>query len=690
MEVALFRLLESWGVRPDHVLGHSVGELAAAHVSGALSLRSACAVVAIRARLMGALPTGGAMAAVAAGEAEIVPLLGPDVAIAAVNGPESVVVSGATDQVAALLDDLAGRGRRVRRLVVSHAFHSPLMEPMLDEFRAALGELESDGQQIPVVSCRVGAPVDAKLTDVEHWVEHVRAPVRFADGVRALAAAGVTRFVEIGPGGSLAAMVPGALADPASTPESGPDPVVVPTLRGGRDERAALVRAIAELHAAGVPVDWTAFFAGTASAPVDLPTYPFQRERFWPVAGAGGSGDAAGLGLVPLDHPLLGAAAEPAERGATIVAGRLSVAAQPWLADHVLGDVAVFPGTGFLELVLRAADQVGCDRVEELTLSAPLVLDARDGVAVQVWIGEPDDAGVREVRVHSRSVRRPEDGWTRHADGTIRVGERVSEMDTEQWPPAGAVELDVAGHYDSLADSGLVYGPVFRGLRTVWRVGEDICAEVALPERLDGRSPEAGEFGLHPALLDAALQASAFVPANEGRNLMPFSWRGVSLHAGGASVLRVRWSQHPTGLRLRAVDPAGDPVISVESLALRAPTQSPGSTGQDVRDTLLTVDWPVVQTTSRPETPVGSSVLLEPGASLPAGEVPDFVCLPVGGADPADSAGEASRVLAVLREWLGDGRFAGSCLVLVTRGAVGPVVGSGVDVGGGAVWGLVR
>ncbi|WUV05122.1 type I polyketide synthase [Amycolatopsis sp. NBC_01488] len=259
VEVALFRLLESWGVQPDFLAGHSIGELAAAHVAGILTLADACTLVAARARLMQALPAGGAMVAVQATEAEVTPLLGERVDLAAVNAADSVVLSGDEDAVLAAAAELASRGRKTKRLSVSHAFHSVLMEPMLAEFRQAVAGLTFSVPKIPVVT---GGPAD--LTDPEYWVRHVREPVRFADRMTTLAARGVARFVEVGPGGTLAGM--------ASVP-------VVPVLRAGRDERESVLSALAELYVRGGPPAWTGLLDGARR--VDLPTYAFQRSRFW-------------------------------------------------------------------------------------------------------------------------------------------------------------------------------------------------------------------------------------------------------------------------------------------------------------------------------------------------------------------------------------------------------------------------
>ncbi|MGH3880757.1 MAG: type I polyketide synthase, partial [Actinophytocola sp.] len=267
LEVALYRLVESWGVRPDFVAGHSIGEIAAAHVAGVLSLEDACTLVSVRGRLMQALPEGGAMVSLLATEDEVAPLLTARVGIAAVNGPSSVVIAGDEEEVTAI----AERFEQTRRLTVSHAFHSPLMEPMLDEFRAAVAGLSFRAPEVTVVSTLTGAVADAaELCDAEHWVRHVRDGVRFADALTALRVAGAANLLELGPDGVLAAM-----AQESGVP-------VVPALRRDRDEETAVVAALATVHARGCGVDWPAFFAGHGARRVDLPTYAFQRQRFWP------------------------------------------------------------------------------------------------------------------------------------------------------------------------------------------------------------------------------------------------------------------------------------------------------------------------------------------------------------------------------------------------------------------------
>ncbi|MCZ0975397.1 acyltransferase domain-containing protein [Streptomyces albulus] len=355
VEVALFRLVESWGVRPDFVAGHSIGEIAAAHVAGVLSLADACRLVAARARLMQALPSGGAMIAVQATEDEVLPHLSHDLAIAAINGPTSVVLSGVEHAALAVAEHFADQGRRTTRLRVSHAFHSPLMDPMLEDFRTVAEGLSYAAPSLPVVSNLSGGLASPEeLRSTEYWVRHVREAVRFADGVTALETEGVRTFLELGPDGVLSAMARESLADEA---------VTVPALRRNASEERTLLTALGRLDTTGTPLDWPAFLAPTGAHPVDLPTYAFQHRPFWPSASRG-TGDATALGIAGAAHPLLNGVVELAEDEGMLFTGRLSLQSHPWLADHTVMGQALLPGTALLELALRAGDEVDCDHVE--------------------------------------------------------------------------------------------------------------------------------------------------------------------------------------------------------------------------------------------------------------------------------------------------------------------------------------
>ncbi|MFJ6776347.1 SDR family NAD(P)-dependent oxidoreductase, partial [Kitasatospora sp. NPDC091257] len=554
LEVALFRLVEWLGVRPDFVVGHSVGEVAAAHVAGVLGLEDACALVGARGRLMQGLPGGGAMVSLQASLEEVEASLVPGVEVAAVNAVDAVVVSGDGAAVAAVAEVWRGRGRRVRRLEVGHAFHSAWMDPVLEELGRVAAGLSFGEPVIPVASTVAGRPVD--MGEPGYWVRQVREPVRFADAMAWLAGQGVTGFVEVGP-----------------------HPLLVGNglMRRGGDSPERLFAGLGRLWADGA-VRWTppaTATAGTSGARV--PSYAFQHQHYWlqPTTPA-----PAGDGRI--DHPLLRDAMELPDDNGVVLTGQLATAAQPWLTEHVITGSPLLPGAAFVDLALRAGEHVGCPAVEDLTLETPLVV--ADGVQVSVTVG-PDRAGRRSLSIHSRA-----DGeWVRHATGTLgAVPVAPGEPWARQWPPhAEAVDLDA--FYDNLADAGFAYGTAFQGLRAAWRDGDTLYAEVAVP-------PGDTRFALHPALLDAAIQV---VTVADDRAKMPFSFAGISWWRG-AEHARVRLTV--TGQDTCAIglaDRSGAPVAEIASLTLRRPA---GATTQDVP---YQVAWPVLETaTTEPDIPV--------------------------------------------------------------------------------------
>ncbi len=403
---------------------------------------------------------------------------------------------------------------------------------------------------------------------------------------------------------------------------------------------------------------------------MELPTYAFQRRRFWLPGEAVGSGDVGGLGLVGAEHGLLGAVVGRPDSGGVVLTGRLSTAAQPWLADHAVAGSVLFPGAGFVELVLRAGDEVGCSVIEELTLSAPLVLPAAREVRVQVVVGAAD-SGRRAVSVYSSGVE-SDSAWVLHAEGELSTASMEPPADLSVWPPVAATAVDTAGGYERLAARGYEYGPAFRGLQAVWRRGNEIFAEVAVPQAVGA---QVGGFGIHPLLLDSALHALG-IDDERTQTVLPFSWQGVSLHAAGATRARVRIAPAGAGaVSVEMADAAGLPVLSVRSLAMR-----PVSAGQLAAaaapaahaEGLLAVTWSPV---SLGDNGINDGlVVFELGAAGP---------------DVLESVRAATHeVLDVLQSWLGgDGR---GVLAVLTRGAVALAGEEVSDLAGAAVWGLVR
>ncbi|MEU9233189.1 type I polyketide synthase [Streptomyces subrutilus] len=707
VESALFRLVESWGVRPDAVIGHSVGEITAAYAAGALSLRDAARLVATRGRLMQALPPGGAMVAVAATEEEVAPLLGAGVEIAAVNGPSSIVLSGEEEAVLAAADRMRQRGHKTKRLAVSHAFHSLRMEPMLAEFAAELTAVEWQVPEIPVVSNVTGRLAEpGELADPQYWAGHVRKPVRFAEGIAAAVEYGGTLFVEMGPSAALTGLVEETAA------AAGAEVLCVAALRDNRPEEQALLTAMAELFVRGVDLDWARVLpAGAASARVDLPTYAFDHQHYW-LRTAGAPTDAASLGQATADHPLLGAVVQLPQSDSLLFTSRLSLRSHPWLADHAVGGVVIVPGTGLVELAVRAGDEAGCGVLDELVIEAPLVLPAQGGVRLQVAVGAAGENGARTVEVYSQREDAADvagaDAWTRHATGMVSAagqpGGNATGFDFAAWPPAGAQPVEVGDFYGDLVGRGYGYGPSFQGLRAVWRRGEELFAEVALPEE---QAKEAAEFGIHPALLDAALHTGMFstptgaAPEEAGEAVLPFAWNGLELHAAGASALRVRLvAGGPGAVSLQAADETGGLVVTLDSLMSRPVSAEQLGAAADtaVADSLFQVEWtelaPVPGSEVSPASVAAVDtaddvVALADGAAV-AG-VPVVAVLEAVGGEGEDAVlALTSRVLGVVQAWLAGTGLEESRLVVLTRGAVPAGDGTVTDPAGSAVWGLVR
>ena len=674
-EVSLFRLLSSWGVRPDFLAGHSVGELAAAHCAGVLSEADAVELVAARGRLMRELPEGGAMVALDATEAEVTAELTEGVAIAAVNGPRAVVVSGAREPVLALAERFAVRGRRTVRLRVSHAFHSPLMEPMLAEFGRIADELAYGTPSIPVLSGLTGLPATGEeLRSAAYWVRHAREAVRFGDAVRWLTHDGrVTAFAEVGPDAHLTAQAAGA----------GKELLFAATARRGGAESRTLFDTLGQLHVHGARLDWRRVYAGSGARRVDgLPAYPFQRQRYW--LPDTGSGPSTGSG-----HPLVTQVVTVPGTERLLCGGRLSGAGQPWLRDHVVGGHTLVPGAAFADLVLHAGDLCGLAVLEELALLNPLFLpDDEEGVQVQVVLGEPDDSGRRAADVYARSEESgPLGAWTQHATG--RLGPTVpgvldDAVPLTVWPPAGATRVDLSEAYDRVAAAGLAYGPAFQGVTALWRRGEELFAEVGPLPVADAR-----RHVLHPALLDAALHPGLLAEPPTGPARLPFAWRGLTVHATGATALRVRMTRPgPDTITLDLATPTGAPVARLESMTTRpAPEIGPAPAGELYRLRWTNVpavgEVPAVVVSQTDD--LGLAAFL---ASADDEQTPEttVASLAAPGDQDTDPVAEAHQLTVRAMQLLQTHLAGSGHLAVVTRGAAEP----SPDLPAATVWGLLR
>ncbi|MEU5032134.1 type I polyketide synthase [Streptomyces milbemycinicus] len=709
--VALAELWRSHGVEPAAVVGHSQGEIAAACVAGVLSVDDAARVVVLRSQVLPELSGRGGMASVAQPVGLVEKHLerwDGRLSVAAVNGPSSTVVSGDADALEELLEGYEADGVRARRVPVDYASHCAHVDALRGPLLDALSGIEPKAGTVPLYSTVTGRRIDGTTMDAGYWYTNLRQQVRFQEATEALLADGHGVFIECSPHPVL------TIGVQETMDQSGANATALGTLRRDEGGWDRFLLALGQAHTHGVAVDWSRVFPDGTS-PADLPTYAFQRRRYWLDATAGAAGDPASLGLTPADHPLLGAVTLLAEGDEVVMTGRLGLDTHPWLADHAVAGAVLVPGAVFVELAVRAGDEVGCDRLEEMVLASPLVLPEQGGFDLQLVVGGADEDGRRTLGGYARpsGSDRP---WVQHVTGTLAPGGAARPFDLAQWPPEGARPVPVEGCYDQLAEGGFRYGPAFRSLRAVYRRETEVFAEVVLPEEQRGK---AAAFGIHPALLDGALHASGLSAVrgdSEGRMALPFAWNGVSLAATGAELLRVRLAPvGDDGMSVHATDASGHPVISIESLVTRPFTagQLP-SDGDETRDGLFRVaytpltdpepgtatdDWTAVATGSEP-TYYGvrrygdlDALAAAVDGGLPAPPVTLLPCEPAP--DDGDLPGALRRrlgeVLHTVQRWLADERFAASRLVVVTRGAVAAFEGDDVtDLVHAPVWGLIR
>ena len=736
MMVSLAALWQSAGVRPAAVIGHSQGEVAAAYVCGALSLEDAARMSVLRAKVMHRIAHVGGMVSVFASPervGELLEELGGRLYLAAVNGPGLVAVSGEFSALDRVLKRCEELGIRARYIVAAYPSHSPEVEPLEQEVLETLASIRPRTPEVPMYSTITGRWVQGPELDARYWYENLHRPVMFAPAIVELARTGHRLFLEISSHPVLAPAVQGTLE------AAGAEGVALATLRRDDGGAARFTRSLAEAYVQGADVDWLTVLpqdappAAESEDRIELPTYAFQHEDYWLRTRA--PLDADGLGLESADHPLLGAALHFAAGDGGVFTGVLSLTGQPWFADHAAEGAVLLPGTAFVELLLQAGGALGAGTLEELTLEAPLLLPKDAAVRIQVRVGAADDAGRRPAEVYSsRSDAAPglaEAAWTRHAAGYVLAQDALPASSgfggLAAWPPPGAEPVDIEGLYAGLAARGYEYGPAFQGLREAWRLGSEIFAQVELPEE---QRAAAGSYGLHPALLDAALHTALIPPHDEAGLLpadpllLPFAFSGVRLHAAGADSVRVRLTPAgPDGVRLLLADGRGEPVAEIASLTLRP--VSPGAlTGAQQALPLYRLEWNALPEQDGPVVVDEGWVLLGADrfgigralerAGLTVNRYDDFYAFaqsleerdtgrtviayvlppaPLGGEQriPLNVRSATYNALELVQEWLADDRFSSSRLALVTSAAMatGPADPGG-DLAAAVVWGLLR
>ncbi|MGV0552900.1 fatty-acid--AMP ligase [Mycobacterium kansasii] len=719
--VSLARTLISYGIEPDAVIGHSQGEIAAAYVAGVFTLEQAAKIVALRSAALAELSGAGAMASVLLAADDVDARLqsyGDALAVAAVNGPTHTIISGGPEAMARFIADCEADNVQIRSITVDYASHCAQVEPLRERLLDELAGLTPKPGRIALHSTVHGVmsdqPLDTTTMTADYWYANVRQPVRFYDSIKHLLAAAEQVFVEVSPHPVLAPALADILAGTAGRPGS----AVIPTLHRERPDLDTLTATLARLHVHGQSPAWPALYPHARQ--VELPTYPFQHHRYWLTPRSGT--DAAGLGLDQPQHPLLGAITTLADRDEVIATGRVVLGSQAWLAAHRVGDVVVLPATGFVDLVLGVGDYVGCPVIDELVLHTPLVLAEHTPTDIQISVADADGAGRRSVNVHARTGtdHRAEAGWVLHASGTLRPGQTAAGEPPVPALPATAV--DVQRFYQQLADCGLHYDPPFCSVRGIGLQPGDpdhIYAEVALPAGTDITG-----YGMHPALLDAALHPiaaalGAGADAEPAVLRLPFVFSGVTLYATAATRLQV-WLTR-TGddtFTLYASDPAGAPVIRIDTVVVRVlpdmATLSAPTTAAPSVPGLWELAWPPLSTAAaaaadRPHWEVVAEDLDALSTSLRNGPVrPDLdavrPCPPVvlwslaARQRPGDDADAVSsihgltrRALAGLQAWLARPDTSGTALVVLTCRAVAiSPYDRAPDLAQAAVWALLH
>ena len=724
--VSLAELWRSHGIYPDAVVGHSQGEIAAAYVAGALSLHDAARITALRSKALRAIAGTGTMANIPLPAVDVAARLdthGGELSIAAINGPASTVITGATHAVHELVEAYSAEGIRARVIPVDYASHSPHIETLRDQLLTELSDITPRSCEVVFHSTLTATPLDTTTLTAQYWYDNLRQPVRYQEAIHALHHTGHRLFLEL----SAHPVLTVPTQETLDTDEETGDrrAICLGTLRRDEGGMPRFLTSLAHAHTHGATITWEPLFTGTQAHRIELPTYPFQRNPYWLAVSE--IADLTSAGLQGTGHPLLGAVVElPDEE--LVFTGRISLTTHPWLADHMVLGTVLLPGTAFLELAVHAGSNSGCDHVTELTLHNPLVLAEQNAVELRLHVSAPDGDGARSLSIHSRATH--DAAWTHHASGSLTTPEHTPEHAPEQavlpdpglWPPAGATALDIDHLYEDLIPLGLAYGPAFQGLKSAWRQGTDLYAELTLP-------PEAGNadgFSVHPALLDAALHPLLATTLETDTGLdqvwLPFSWNGVTTHTPAGSELRVTLSRSSQNgladaVKVSIADTTGTVITTVDSLTLRPITADRLTTTTTRPNSLYRLNWTPVTTPTNPITTeftllgaveqrlvdaLGAQsytdltelrAALDSTPRIPTPRIVVYSC-PADDLDvglPARAHAVAARVLHLVQDFLADEHFAMATLVVLTHGAVATGPENKItDLSGAVVWGMLR
>ncbi|MYQ62373.1 Acyl transferase domain-containing protein [Streptomyces sp. SolWspMP-5a-2] len=725
--VSLAALWKSHGIQPQAVIGHSQGEIAAAHVAGILTLDDAARIVALRSQALRQISGQGGMVSLPLPADQAEALIAPwngRIGIAAHNGPATTIVSGDANALTEIVTTSTDRNINARTIPVDYASHSPHVEVIHDHLHHDLRTITPQPGHTPFYSTVTGTLTEDTTTlDTDYWYRNLRQTVRFSDTARTLIADGHHHLIEI----STHPVLTTSIQDILDTTDHHDTPTLTTgTLRRHKGDWAQFLTSAAQLHTHGTTsVNWNGHTAPATNKPVDLPTYAFQHQRYWLHHTPTSAGDASAFGLDATEHPFLTASLELPD-DSRVFTGALSTYLQPWLADHAITGTPLLPGTAFVDLALHTGHHTGHPHVEELTLHAPLLLSSHP-LDLQATLSPSEDAR-RSLTIRSRAQgTTPDDvdAWTVHATATLTsVAPAHPEPDLTAWPPANATPIEVDSAYPTLAEHGYTYGPAFQGLTAAWRDNQHTYAEIALPENAEADDA----FDIHPALLDAALHAIALQTMDAPGDAVPvpFSWSGVRLHAVNASSLRVKFTA--TGedtFAMAAADSSGALVASIETVTFRPlPVAQLVDTARTVRDSLFHIEWTTLPSSALPAEEPGSAtdanlawldtehfpVSPETDATVSADTpMPRFKSV-AALAEAADSPNNVllscifqplttapelhqatHHLLALLQEWLADERLTGKRLVVCTRGAVATRSDEDVrDLTASPLWGLVR